>query len=196
MTHSRLSITTAVERFPIRGQFRISRGAKTEAEVVTCRVSGGGFTGIGECVPYRRYGETVESVRDQIAGLDALSLGDNPREALRAAMKPGAARNALDCAFWDLEAKTSRVPAHSLACRLPPRPVPTALTISLDTPANMAEAARAAADRPLLKIKVDGEKPVACMHAVASSAPRARIIVDANEAWDENTIVDLLRAAG
>ncbi|GAB4348825.1 MAG: dipeptide epimerase [Oricola sp.] len=183
------------ESYPIRGEFRISRASKTEAEVVICRIASGGRTGHAECVPYSRYGETVESVLASIEKA-ASDLGRTfDHDSLNAAVPPGAARNALDCALWDLEAKLTGRPAHLLVCRQPPRPVETAFTISLDEPNVMADAARRASRRPVLKIKLGGPNDFAAMHAVVAAAPRSRIIIDANEAWTAESLPELMREA-
>jgi L-Ala-D/L-Glu epimerase / N-acetyl-D-glutamate racemase len=183
------------ESFPINGQFRISRSSKTEAEVVVCRICASGKSGLAECVPYQRYGETVDSVLEEIEKTSGSMRGRFEHGMLREIMKPGAARNAIDCALWDLEAKLTGRRAHKLACNLPPRPVETAFTISLGDTESMANAARAAARRPLLKIKLGGEHDIASMHAVVAAAPNSRIIVDANEAWTPDSLPELMREA-
>jgi L-alanine-DL-glutamate epimerase-like enolase superfamily enzyme len=179
----RLSLTIDVERWPIAGSFTISRGAKTEAETVVAGIAGGAITGRGECVPYRRYGETVEGVTAALAAMrDALADGLG-RHALQGSMPPGAARNALDCAYWDFEAKAAGLPVHALAGLPAPGPLVTAYTISLGTPAAMAAAAGKASGRKLLKVKLGGEGDDARIRAVRAAAPHAELIVDANEAW-------------
>ncbi len=183
------------ESFPIAGAFVISRGAKTEAEVITVTIRDGDAMGRGECVPYARYGETLESVRNQINDAAADLANGIGRKELQSTMKPGAARNAIDCALWDLEAKQSGRRAHQDACKMPPRPVPTAMTISLGDPGDMAAQARANAHRPLLKVKVGSDNDIARIHAVAGGAPNSRIILDANEGWTEANIHDNLLAA-
>ena len=188
-------LSSETDSFPISGSFTISRGAKTSAEVICCTISDSGAVGRGECVPYTRYGETLESVADAISDMRADIANGIGREDLIPAMKAGAARNAIDCALWDLEAKQSGQRAHFRACRMPPRPVTTAFTISLDDPDRMAVQARAHADRPLLKVKVGSDDDIARIHAVAGSAPHSRIILDANEAWTEANIHDNLLAA-
>lgn len=177
------SLTVRIERWPIAGRFIISRGSKSEAVVVVAELSDGAARGRGECVPYARYGESeggvaaaVEAMRGGLArGLD--------RIALQSAMPPGAARNALDCAFWDLEAKRSGRRVHALAGLEPPRPLTTAYTISLGTPDEMAAAAAGQAGRPLLKVKLGGRGDAERLAAVRRAAPTAELIVDANEAW-------------
>lgn len=190
------TVRIETETFPIAGSFTISRGTKTEAEVIVCTIEEGGHVGRGECVPYRRYGETPDSVREAILGAAPLIGKGAGRMDILKAMLPGAARNAVDCALWDLEAKLSGQRAHLRACAMPPRPVPTAVTISLGTPQEMAAEARKYSQRPLLKVKVGADNDAARIHAVASAAPDCRIILDANEGWtDENIRENLLVAA-
>ncbi|MGB0497356.1 MAG: N-acetyl-D-Glu racemase DgcA [Rubricella sp.] len=176
-----MKLTVAEDRFPLREVFTISRGSRTEAAVVSVTLRDGEATGRGECVPYARYGESVESVMAQIMALDGAIT---TRAALQAQLPPGAARNALDTALWDLEAKRIGQPAWRLARQGEPKPVITAYTLSLAAPEAMREAAARAATRPLLKIKLGGgEEDMARIEAVREGAPRARIIVDANEGW-------------
>ncbi|MCX8255487.1 MAG: dipeptide epimerase, partial [Beijerinckiaceae bacterium] len=150
------TLRAEIESFPIAGRFVISRGAKTEARVVVATTEAGAFRGRGECVPYPRYGESVESVVAAIEGVRAQIEAGADRAQLQALLPPGAARNALDCALWDLEAKTTGVPAHVRAGIAAPGPVVTAYTISVDTPEAMAAAAARASSRPLLKVKLGG----------------------------------------
>ncbi len=182
------------ERFAIRGVFTISRGSRRESEVVVAELSEGGLTGRGECVPYARYGESVESVMAEIAAQGAALAAGLGRSGLQEALAPGAARNALDCALWDLEAKTTGVRVWRLAGLAEPRPVVTAYTLSLADAAAMGEAARASRQRPLLKLKLGGEGDVARVEAVRAAAPGARLIVDANEAWTPSMLPDYLPA--
>ena len=176
-------LAARIERFPIAGSFTISRGAKTEAVVVVAEVSDGTHTGRGECVPYPRYNETPEAALKALRGLsDAVAAGLD-RQALQAALPASAARNALDCAFIDLEAKRARVRAWDLLGRAGPTPCITAYTISLGSPAAMAEASVKAAPRPLLKIKLGGDGDSERIAAVRKAAPNCELIVDANEAW-------------
>ena len=184
---ARIELDVREEVFPIAGKFTISRGSRTESRVVTVELRAEGMRGQvrgrGECYPYPRYGESVESVIGQIEAMrGALSDGLDGAE-LQAAMPPGAARNGLDCAFWDLEAKAAGRRAWEIA-RLPaPGPVVTAYTLSLDEPAKMREKAAENAHRPLLKIKLGGPGDIERLRAVREGAPAARIIVDANEGW-------------
>lgn len=177
------ALTVRVERWPIAGTFTISRGAKTEALVVVAELTDGSHIGRGECVPYARYGETPDGVAAAVAALRPIVAAGLTRDALQDKLPPGAARNALDCAFWDFEAKRSGTAAHALAGLPAPQPLTSAFTISLGTPEAMAEAAEKAAARPLLKIKLGGDADPARIAAVRRAAPRAQLIVDANESW-------------
>ncbi|MEO0911966.1 MAG: dipeptide epimerase, partial [Pseudomonadota bacterium] len=167
------------QSFALAEVFTISRGSKTHADVVTATVERGGHTGRGECVPYARYGETLESV---VAAIEALP-GDITREALQSALPAGAARNALDCALWDLEAKRSGKRAWELAGLPAPARTTSAYTLSLGTPEAMEAQAAREAHRPLLKTKLGGGGDIPRIEAVRRGAPAARIIVDANEGW-------------
>jgi L-alanine-DL-glutamate epimerase-like enolase superfamily enzyme len=177
------TLSLSVENWPIRGTFAISRGAKTEAIVVTAEIGDGKARGRGECVPYARYGESVEAVAATLDGLGGAIAAGLDRTALQAALPPGAARNALDCAFWDLEAKAAGQPVHALIGLPAPQPLVTALTLSLDAPDRMAAAARAAAGRKLLKVKLGADGDTERIAAVRREAPQATLIVDANEGW-------------
>lgn len=171
------------EVFPIRGVFRISRGARTESRVVVAELRDGDVVGRGECMPYARYDETVESVLGEIESVRDAVAGGADRDALQELLPPGAARNAVDCAFWDLEAKRANERAWSLAGVDAPAGVVTAYTLSLDAPDAMGAAAAAAKDRPLLKIKLAGEGDLERVAAIRENAPDATLIVDANEGW-------------
>jgi len=174
-----VQIEVSADVFPLAQVFRISRGARTQAHVITVRVTDGGVTGWGECVPYARYGETLESVTADIEALGAVN-----RTSLSDALPAGAARNAVDCALWDLEAKKAGKRVWDLAGVSSPGPEVTAYTLSLDEPAKMQVQAAQNAFRPLLKTKLGGgEEDVARIEAVRAGAPDARIIVDANEGW-------------
>ncbi|WEK49347.1 MAG: dipeptide epimerase [Candidatus Kaistia colombiensis] len=183
-----------VESWPIAGSFVISRGARTEAHVVVVSLGDGAATGRGECVPYARYGETVDGVIDTIQTALAGFAAPPDREALRAAMPPGAARNAVDCALWDLEAKRSGIPVAERLGLAAPRALVTAYTLSLGTPESMEQAARIAAHRPLLKVKLGGDGDRDRIAAVRRGAPASRIIVDANEAWSAENFDANMRA--
>ncbi|MGE0116420.1 MAG: N-acetyl-D-Glu racemase DgcA [Dongiaceae bacterium] len=179
------------ESWPIAGSFAISRGSKTKAEVVVVEIRDGAHVGRGECVPYPRYGETVDGAVAAIEGLRPRIEDGLDRAALQAALPAGAARNAVDCALWDLEAKRGSRPAWQLAGLAPPRAVTTAYTLSLGTVESMAAAARANAGRPLLKLKLSGPGDLDRVRAVHENAPRARLIVDANEAWTPEIFAEL-----
>lgn len=188
------TLETAVERWPIAGSFTISRGSRTEAVVVVATITDGEVSGAGECVPYARYGESIDSVVAQIESVaPAISAGASRMELL-ALLPPGAARNAVDCALWDLEAKKTGKSLAQLAGMAQPKPMITAYTLSLGTPESMREAAEKAAHRPLLKVKLGGEGDPARIAAVRAGAPNSRIIVDANEGWRADTLAANLAA--
>ena len=182
-----MQIEVTRDVFPLAQVFTISRGSRTEAQVLTVQVSDGVHRGWGECVPYARYGETLESVAAEIAGLPA----DLDRTVLADLLPPGAARNAVDCALWDLEAKRAGKRVWELAGLPTPRPEITAYTLSLDTPEAMQAQAAANAHRPLLKIKLGTPDDMLRLEAVRAGAPAARIIVDANEGWSAEVYADL-----
>jgi L-Ala-D/L-Glu epimerase len=180
-------ITVTAEEFRLEQAFTISRGSRTEAKVLTASVTRGGVTGRGECVPYARYGETLASVTDLITALPA----DIDRIALQSALPAGAARNAVDCALWDLEAKTSGKRVWDLAGLPAPRPEITAFTLSLDTPERMRADAAKNAHRPLLKVKLGTANDMPRLEAVRAGAPHTRIIIDANEGWSADVYAEL-----
>ncbi len=186
-------LSARIERWPIAGSFTISRGAKTEAVTVVAEVSRGGLTGRGECVPYPRYGETPEATLAALQTMQEPVRHGLDRQALQTAMPPGAARNALDCALLDLEAKTSGQRVWNLLGRPTPIPCVTAYTISLASPEAMAAATAKAAHRSLLKIKLGGDGDGARIAAVRKAAPDSELIVDANEAWTSDNLEQNLR---
>ena len=188
------TLAVRVERWPIAGSFTISRGAKTEAVVVVAELSDGSHHGRGECVPYARYGETDERVAAAIEAMADPIANGLDRERLQTAMAAGAARNALDCAFWDLAARQNGRRVHELVGLALPHAVTTAYTISLASPDEMAQAAAKAADRTLLKVKLGGAQDPARIDAVRRAAPRAELIVDANEAWTPDHLARNLAA--
>lgn len=175
-----MRLTVRAERWPIRGTFSIARGSKTEAAVVVVELEEGGVRGSGECLPYPRYGESVEGVVAQISSVPTDGL---TRTRLQSLLPAGAARNAIDCALWDLEAKRSGRPVWQLAGLPEPGPVITAFTIVLDTPEKMGAGARENALRPLLKLKLSGAGDLERVRAVRANAPNAALIIDANEGW-------------
>jgi len=172
----------ALERWPIAGRFVIARGAKTEAVVVVVTLAEGDHAGRGEAVPYARYGETPETVLRALESVRPAIEAGADRRVLAGLLPAGAARNALDCALWDLEARQSGMPVWQRAGLGPPADVVTAFTLSLDAPDAMADAARRGG-RPLYKLKLGGPDDVARLAAVRAAAPDARLIVDANEGW-------------
>ena len=180
-------IASTLDTFRLAQVFTISRGSRTEARVVTATVTRAGVTGRGECVPYPRYGETPESVMAQIA---ALPEGID-RAALQSALPPGAARNAVDCALWDWQAKAEGRRAWDIAGLPAPGPLGITYTLSLDTPERMEAEARRHAHRPVLKIKLGTPDDMPRLEAVRRGAPAARIIVDANEGWTPEVYTDL-----
>ncbi|MDK3017016.1 N-acetyl-D-Glu racemase DgcA [Pseudodonghicola flavimaris] len=182
-----MTIEVTRDVFKLAQVFTISRGSRTEAKVLTVRVSRNGVTGWGECVPYARYNETLESVEDEIRGLPA----DVTRAALYDLLPAGAARNAVDCALWDLEAKTAGKRVWELAGLAAPGPEITAYTLSLAEPAEMQAQAAKNAFRPLLKIKLGTPDDMPRLEAVRAGAPKSRIIVDANEGWSAEVYADL-----
>ena len=183
-----------IENWPIAGQFVISRGAKTEALVVVVELTDGEFRGLGECVPYARYGESVDSVSAQIESMAGKIADGLDRWLLQTAMPAGAARNALDCAFWDLEAKRTGRPVYALAGLPAPHALTTAYTISLGEPGAMAASARKAASRPLLKIKLGAEGDADRISEIRAAAPSSQLIVDANEGWNPDNLATNLEA--
>lgn len=183
-----MQIEVSRDVFALAQVFTISRGSRTDAKVLTVRISDGGVTGWGECVPYARYGERLESVTAQIEALPALLT----RAALYDLLPAGAARNAVDCALWDLEAKQSGTPVWQLAGLEPLRPEITAYTLSLDTPEKMRAQAAEHAFRPLLKTKLGTPDDMPRLEAVRAGAPESTIIVDANEGWSAQVYADLV----
>jgi len=188
-------LTAGRETWPIRGSFTISRGTKTAAEVISVELNDGGAVGRGESVPYAHYGESVEGVLDAIESLRGpIETGALDRLDLQDKLSAGAARNALDCAFWDLEAKRQGKRIWDLLGIPPLQPVTSVYTLSLDTPANMGQAAAENAHRPLLKLKLAGPDDLDRVSAVRKNAPKTKIVVDANEGWTADQYSDLAPA--
>lgn len=180
------TLSAAHHSYPLKAPFRISRGVKTAADVVVVEARQDDVIGRGEAVPYARYGESIDSVLAQIAAAaEAFEQGAD------APLPPGAARNALDCALWDLRARLSGTSVGDLTGRPLPDEIITAVTVGLDTPDEMAKAARAVATAPLIKIKLDAERPAECLSAVAKAAPDAQLIVDPNESWSFAVLQEL-----
>ena len=182
-----MDLSVRIERWPLERPFTISRGAKTEAVVVVAELEDG-HRGRGEAVPYARYGETPEGAAAAIGALRPALRSGLDRAALQAALPAGAARSALDCALWDLEAKRTGRRAYQLAALPPPKPLVTAYTISLADPQTMARAAECASARPLLKVKLGAANDAERIAAVRRAAPKAELIVDANEGWSESVL--------
>ena len=188
-------VEATIESFLIAGSFTISRGSKTAAEVIVCTVREGSFAGRGECVPYRRYGETLESVLGEIEAIRPMLAEGADRQVIQTLMKPGAARNAVDCALWDLEAKKAGESVMETIGLRMAKPLVTAYTISLGSPEEMAAKTAAWAHRKLLKVKVGTEDDAARIRAVRAAAPDSAIVLDANEGWSEDNIVSHLAIA-
>lgn len=184
------TIEACSESWPIRGSFRISRGAKTSADVVVVKITENGVTGMGECVPYPRYGESQSTVLGEISTIKDAIIHGAGRLDLLSVMPAGAARNAVDSALWDLEAKLTGKTIAEIAGIQPPGLLITAYTLSLDSPEKMGIAAAEQAHRPLMKLKLAGELDVERVAAVRSAAPKSRLIVDANEAWTMDMMED------
>jgi L-alanine-DL-glutamate epimerase-like enolase superfamily enzyme len=190
-----LRLAVRTERWPIRGAFTIARGSKREAEVVVAEIGDGTHRGRGECVPYARYGESLEGVAAAIESCGEAVAQGLDRVALASLLPPGAARNALDCALWDLTAKQSRQRVAALSDLPSLHPVPTAFTISLGEPSTMAAQALEAGAYPLLKLKLGGVSDAERLAAVRAAVPQVRLIADANEAWQPHETESLLAAA-
>lgn len=184
--------TVRRHRWPLKAPFRISRGVKTAAETVIVQLRRGEACGRGEGTPYPRYGESLDGVIAELGPALAAFEAGEADDSLLATLRPGAARNAIDCALWDLEARESGRSVAQLTGLKRPVSVVCAVTISLDTPQAMADAARANGAAPLIKIKLDADSPAERLQAVAKSAPNARFIIDPNESWNRS-ILDELR---
>ncbi len=182
------SLTAQHDRFALSRPFRISRGVKTFADVITVTIAEGGTAGRGEGVPYPRYGESVETSLAAIEGVRSAVEAGAGRQELQSLLPPGAARNAVDCALWDLEARRSGVGVAGLAGLCAPGPVVSAITLGIDTPDAMAQLALRHSGAPLLKVKVDSHDPAARIRAVRAAAPEAALIVDPNESWDQRLL--------
>ncbi|MCG3734955.1 dipeptide epimerase [Vibrio cincinnatiensis] len=178
-------------RWPIRGSFTIARGSKTCVNTIMVEMKSQGGVGRGECVPYGRYGESIESVLAQIASVIPEIKAGLTRVQLQERLPSGAARNAIDCAMWDLECKLSNRSIWDIT-GIQASPLTTAYTLSLDTPLNMEQAAKDNAHRPLLKLKLGGPEDLARVQAVRRGAPSARIVLDANEAWTPDIYLALI----
>ncbi len=182
-----MQILVTRDIFKLAQVFTISRGSRTEAQVLTVKITDGFYAGLGECVPYARYNETLDSVTAEIEGLPARF----DRQSLYDLLPAGAARNAVDCALWDIEAKKAGKRVWQLAGLPEPKPEVTAFTLSLDSPEKMQAQAAENAFRPLLKIKLGTPDDMPRLEAVRAGAPKSSIIVDANEGWSAEVYADL-----
>ncbi|ART92629.1 L-alanine-DL-glutamate epimerase-like enolase superfamily enzyme [Zymomonas mobilis] len=182
MTATR-SLSIMGESLPLKTPFRISRGVKNTIDTIVANISESGVTGRGEGIPYPRYGQTVESALIEANSVSHKITEHYGREALLTLLPPGPARNALDCALWDIEARISGQSVASMMGIAKLEPLATAVTISLDEPEVMAKAAAKLAYCPVIKVKVDEHNPEDCIKAVRDQAPKARLIVDPNESW-------------
>lgn len=194
MAPSPQRLTVTRRSWQLAQPFAISRGSRTTAEVVVVELFDGDARGRGECVPYPRYGESVDSVVAALEAMRGKVASGLDRHELQRAMPPGAARNALDCAFWDIEAKRDARRVAEIAGIGPLHPLVTAYTLSLDTPERMGSAAKEHRSRPLLKLKLTGEGDIERVRAVRQGAPAARLIVDANEGWTARQFAELAPA--
>ena len=176
------------EEWPLAAAFSISRGTKTASHVVTVTLTEGDAVGHGECVPYPRYGETVDSVLQQIESMRSHLADGLDTDGLQNLLPPGAARNALDCALWDLAAKRTGTPVWSRLGLPQPEPIVTVYTIGLDTPEKMGEVAKRNAARPLMKLKLTGEGDLDRVAAIRENAPDSSFVVDANEGWSPEMV--------
>ena len=178
------SFNIHAEAWPLAGAFRISRGTRKVSDVLMVEVNDGNYVGRGECFPYARYGEDIDSVQKQLNSVRSEIEHGLDRQALLNVLAPGAARNAVDCALWDLEAKRAGVRVWDLADLPAPEPVTTVYTLGVDEPAIMGERARENSDRPRLKLKMTGDgADLARVRNIHKNAPNARLVVDANEGW-------------
>jgi L-alanine-DL-glutamate epimerase-like enolase superfamily enzyme len=180
-----IRLNAVIERFPIRGAFVISRERRTVQTVVRVTLEDGGIRAQAECVPYKHYGETPEGVVAAILAQAGAAAGGMTREELQARLPAGAARNGLDCLFWDYEAKKTGIPVWKLAGLAEPKPVTTMQTISLGSAEEMLAAAKKLADWPVLKVKLGGNGDDERIAAVHEGAPKAQLVADANESWRE-----------
>ncbi len=191
-----LRLSVEIEKWPISGSFTISRGSKSEAEVVVCTITDGKVSGFGECVPYTRYGESLETVKSHIQSFaPQLASGELTHLDILQSFQPGAARNAIDCALWDYYAKATGRNICDITGLSPLQPQTTAYTISLASPEEMADKTREASQYSLLKIKLGGDGDDERMLAVREAAPQARLIADANEAWSPEQLEHFLNTA-
>lgn len=193
MSYQQLSLSIDNQRLPLKSVFRIARGAKTSADVLVVTLTDGANTGWAESVPYGRYGESIHSVTEQIEQVGNGLDNEEPLEHMLNQLPSGSARNALDCAWWDLKAKQANTSVKQLLKLPKSSAIICAQTLSIDTPDAMAQAVSALGKAPLVKIKLDSTDIIARMKAIKDAAPKSRFIIDANEGW---TIDDLADTAG
>ncbi len=186
-----MKLSVSNDSFRLAQVFTISRGSRTEAEVITVRLDHEGYTGYGECVPYARYGESMESVHAQIESVRGAIIEGITRQELQQALPAGTARNALDCALWDLQAKTENTSVWQLAGLPKPTTVTSCYTLSLAAPEEMRASANKHSDMPVLKIKLGGEGDLERLQAVREGAPTSKLVVDANEGWSVDDYLKL-----
>lgn len=186
-----MKLIVSNDSFRLGQVFTISRGSRTDAKVITVQLENNGYSGYGECVPYARYGESMESVNDQIESVRSAIVQGMTREELQHALPAGTARNALDCAMWDLQAKMADTTVWELAGLAQPGPVTSCYTLSLAEPETMRSAALKHSDMPVLKIKLGGEGDLERLRAVREGAPESRLVVDANEGWSVEDYLEL-----
>ena len=187
-------LTVTRRAWPLARPFTTARGIQTSADIVVAELSDGDSRGRGEGVPLQRYGESIDSVVAAIEAMRAAVVSGLNRETLQHALPPGAARNALDCAFWDIDAKRAFTSVAELARLGTVKPVVTAFTLALDTPEKMAELAAANRARPLLKLSLGGDGDIERVRAVRQAVPASRLIVDANESWNESQLGEFMSA--
>jgi L-Ala-D/L-Glu epimerase / N-acetyl-D-glutamate racemase len=186
------SLVIHPESWDLTQTFRIARGFRNASDVVRVEIFDNGRVGEAECCPYPRYGESVESVINQIDSTRDLIESGGGREDLANFLPAGAARNAIDCALWDIEAKAEGVPVAQLAGVATAQRLETALTVVIDTPHLMGEAAAKISAAPLIKVKLDANEIVPRLEAVRSAAPDATLIIDANESWTMRTLFEVM----
>ena len=187
-----MKITTRHENWPLRDSFSISRGCKTSVDVIVAEIGDAGESGIGECVPYPRYGETIEQTLLQISNIGSSHACELKRDSLRDHFPANAARNAIDCALWHLESRQIGKKVWEIANLPSPKPVLGACSLSLEEPHKLAQSAEAWSNFPLLKIKLGDDLVVESVRAVRDACPSNRLIVDANEAWTAESLTRYL----
>jgi L-alanine-DL-glutamate epimerase-like enolase superfamily enzyme len=187
---NKLTINVFNEQLPLKNVFRIARGAKTQANVVVVTIDDGTHCGWAEAIPYARYNESVDIVMQQINGLAKTSLTNDNIDEMLSSLPAGATRNVLDCAWWDLQAKQRHTTVEKLLLLEPANACITAQTLSIDTPEAMAKAVAKLNNPPLVKVKLDNQDIIKKMTAIANAAPDSEFIVDANEGWSIDDLIN------